>query len=198
MNDNKKVMRVHESEDKSFKVSAKSKRHSIVGNRCVNGLHVATSLSQKKKKKKEGLIIHDSMRKPNSLIVSLFIFWCLGLSLCDFYTYEMNSLTSCLNSFLFLKWSFFGSLSLPSTVRTPAKKKSSQEIAYIYIKTERHPAHESKTWLTGNNNISSHPLVPSKINQKAKIRQLQMNVLALVFKTQYETIKLYTVLGTNN
>ena len=72
MNDNNKVMRVHVSEDKSFKVSAKSKRHSIVGNRCVNGLHVATSLSQKKKK--EGLIIHDSMRKPNSLIVSLFIF----------------------------------------------------------------------------------------------------------------------------
>ena len=123
MNDNKKVMRVLVSEDKSFKVSAKSKRHSIVGNRCVNGLHVATSLSQKKKrKKKEGLIIHDSMRKPNSLIVSLFIFWRLGLSLCDFDTYEMNSLTACLNSFLFLKWSFFGSLSLPSTVRTPAKK----------------------------------------------------------------------------
>ena len=160
MNDNKKVMRVLVSEDKSFKVSAKSKRHSIVGNRCVNGLHVATSLSQKKKKKKkEGLIIHDSMRKPNSLIVSLFIFWRLGLSLCDFDTYEMNSLTACLNSFLFLKWSFFGSLSLPSTVRTPAKK-SSQEIAYIYIKTERHPAHKSKTWLTCNNNISFHPLMP--------------------------------------
>ena len=161
MNDNKKVMRVLVSEDKSFKVPAKSKRHSIVGNRCVNGLHVATSFSQKKKwKKKEGLIIHDSMRKPNSLIVSLFIFWRLGLSLCDFYTYEMNSLTACLNSFLFLKWSFFWSLSLPSTVRTPAKNKSSQEIAYIYIKTERHPAHESKTWLTGNNKISFHPLVP--------------------------------------
>ena len=74
MNDNKKVMRVHVSEDNSFKVSAKSKRHSIVGNRYVNGLHVPTSLSQKKRKKKEGLIIHDSMRKQNLLIVSLFIF----------------------------------------------------------------------------------------------------------------------------
>ena len=52
MNDNKKVMRVLVSEDKSFKVPAKSKRHSIVGNRCVNGLHVATSLSQKEKEKK--------------------------------------------------------------------------------------------------------------------------------------------------
>ena len=31
-----------------------------------------------------------------------------------------------------------------------------------------------------------------------KIRQLQMNVLALIFKTHYETLKLYTVLSLNN
>ena len=64
----------------------KSERHSIVGNRCINGLHVAISFRtyQKKKRKKEinvgpdwkeayqtrGLIIHDSMRKPISVIVS--------------------------------------------------------------------------------------------------------------------------------
>ena len=78
-------MRTHVSEDKSFTVSAKSKRYSIVGNCCANGLHVATSFRayQKKKKKKKnkgrdwkeanetrGLIIHDSMRKSNSVIVN--------------------------------------------------------------------------------------------------------------------------------
>ena len=98
-----------------------------------------------------GLIIYDSTRKPISVIVSLYIFLCLRLSLYSFDTYEMNSLTACLNSFLFLKCSFFGSLSvsiqmisLPSAVRTPAKKIR-REIACIYIKTERHTAHKSKT-----------------------------------------------------
>ena len=76
------------------------------------------------------LIIHDSTRNPNSVIVSLYIFLRLRLSLYDFDTYEMNSLTACLNSFLFLKCSFFGSLSvsikmisLPSSVLIPTKKK---------------------------------------------------------------------------
>ena len=82
-----------------------------------------------------GLIIYDSTRKPISVIVSLYIFLCLRLSLYSFDTYEMNSLTACLNSFLFLKCSFFGSLSvsiqmisLPSAVRTPAKKKSGEKL----------------------------------------------------------------------
>ena len=82
-----------------------------------------------------GLIIHDSTRKPISVIVSLYIFLRLRLSLYSFDTYEMNSLTACLNSFLFLKCSFFGSLSvsiqmisLPSAVRTPAKKKSGEKL----------------------------------------------------------------------
>ena len=166
MNDNQKVMRVHVSEDKSFKVSAKKKtQHYIVGNRWANILHVATSFGgayQKKKKnvgpdwkeahQTRGLIIHDSTRKPISVIVSLYIFLRSRLSLYSFDTYEMNSLTACLNSFLFLKCSFFGSLSvsiqmisLPSAVRTPAKKKIRREIACIYIKTERHTAHKSKT-----------------------------------------------------
>ena len=113
-------MRTHVSEDKSFTVSAKSKRYSIVGNCCANGLHVATSFRayQKKKKKKKnvgrdwkeanetrGLIIHDSMRKSNSVIVNYnyTFFLHLGLSLYDFDTYEINSLMVCLNSFLFLK-----------------------------------------------------------------------------------------------
>ena len=85
-----------------------------------------------------GLIIHDSTRKPISVIVSLYIFLRLRLSLYDFDTYEMNSLTACLNSFLFLKCSFFGSLSvsiqmisLPSAVRTPAKKKKSGEKLHV-------------------------------------------------------------------
>ena len=164
MNDNQKVMLVHVSEDKSFKVSAKKKKqHYIVGNRWANILHVATSFSgayQKKKKnvgpdwkeahQTRGLIIHDSTRKLISVIVSQYIFLRLRLSLYDFDTYEMNSLTACLNSFLFLKCSFFGSLSvsiqmisLPSAVRTPTKKIR-REIACIYIKTERHTAHKSK------------------------------------------------------
>ena len=52
-----------------------------------------------------GLIIHDSMRKSNSVIVNYnyTFFLHLGLSLYDFDTYEINSLTVCLNSFLFLK-----------------------------------------------------------------------------------------------
>ena len=82
-----------------------------------------------------GLIIYDSTRKPISVIVSLYIFLRLRLSLYSFDTYEMNSLTACLNSFLFLKCSFFGSLSvsiqmisLPSAVRTPAKKKSGEKL----------------------------------------------------------------------
>ena len=82
-----------------------------------------------------GLIIHDSTRKPISVIVSLYIFLRSRLSLYSFDTYEMNSLTACLNSFLFLKCSFFGSLSvsiqmisLPSAVRTPAKKKSGEKL----------------------------------------------------------------------
>ena len=86
-----------------------------------------------------GLIIHDSTRKPISVIVSLYIFLRLRLSLYSFDTYEMNSLTACLNSFLFLKCSFFGSLSvsiqmisLPSAVRTPAKKKN-QERNCMYL-----------------------------------------------------------------
>ena len=165
MNDNQKVMRVHVSEDKSFKVSAKKKKkkHYIVGNRWANILHVATSFGGAYRKKRNvgpdwkeahqtrGLIIYDSRRKPISVIVSLYIFLCLRLSLYSFDTYEMNSLTACLNSFLFLKCSFFGSLSvsiqmisLPSAVRTPAKKKIRREIACIYIKTERHTAHKSK------------------------------------------------------
>ena len=143
MNDNQKVMRVHVSEDKSFKVSAKKKKqHYIVGNRWANILHVATSFGGAYQKKKNvgpdwkeahqtrGLIIYDSTRKPISVIVSLYIFLCLRLSLYSFDTYEMNSLTACLNSFLFLKCSFFGSLSvsikmisLPSSVLTPTKKK---------------------------------------------------------------------------
>ena len=83
------------------------------------------------------LIIHDSTRNPNSVIVSLYIFLRLRLSLYDFDTYEMNSLTACLNSFLFLKCSFFGSLSvsikmisLPSSVLTPIKKKKRN---YVYL-----------------------------------------------------------------
>ena len=62
------------------------------------------------------------------LIIIKHFFLHLGLSLYDFDTYEINSLTVCLNSFLFFKWSFFGSLfvsikmiSLPSAVQTPAK-----------------------------------------------------------------------------
>ena len=52
-----------------------------------------------------GLIIHDSMRKSNSVIVNYnyTFFLHLGLSLYDIDTYEINSLTVCLNSFLFLK-----------------------------------------------------------------------------------------------
>ena len=112
-------MRTHVSEDKSFTVSAKSKRHSIVGNCCANGLHVANPLGPIKTKKKRknvgrdwkeanetrGLIIHDSMRKSNSVIVNYnyTFFLHLGLSLYDIDTYEINSLTVCLNSFLFLK-----------------------------------------------------------------------------------------------
>ena len=72
------------------------------------------------------------------------------------------------------------------------------EITCIYIKIERHPAHKSKTWLTCNNIFSFHPWCHQKSTKKAKIRQVQTNVLALVFKTQYETIKLYSVLGINN
>ena len=140
----------------------KKTKHYIVGNRWANILHVATSFGGAYQKKNvgpdwkeahqtRGLIIHDSTRKPISVIVSLYIFLRLRLSLYDFDTYEMNSLTACLNSFLFLKCSFIGSLSvsiqmisLPSAVRTPAKKIR-REIAYIYIKTERHTAHKSKT-----------------------------------------------------
>ena len=111
-------MRTHVSEDKSFTVSAKSKRHSIVGNCCANGLHVVNPLGPIKKKKRKnvgrdwkeanetrGLIIHDSMRKSNSVIVNYnyTFFLHLGLSLYDIDTYEINSLTVCLNSFLFLK-----------------------------------------------------------------------------------------------
>ena len=139
----------------------KKKQHYIVGNRWANIIHVATSFGGAYQKKNvgpdwkeahqtRGLIIYDSTRKPISVIVSLYIFLCLRLSLYSFDTYEMNSLTACLNSFLFLKCSFFGSLSvsiqmisLPSAVRTPAKKIR-REIAYIYIKTERHTAHKSK------------------------------------------------------
>ena len=69
-------MRVHVSEDKSFKVSAKRKRHSIVGNRCVNGQKKEKTVGPdwKEANQTRGLIIHDSMRKRNSLIVSLFIY----------------------------------------------------------------------------------------------------------------------------
>ena len=130
INDNQKVMRVHVSEDKSFKVSAKNKRHSIIGNRRANILHVAASFGGAYRKKRNvgpdwqlanqtrGLIIHDSKRKQISVIVSLYIFLHWRLSLYDFDTYEMNSLTACLNSFLFLKCSFFGSLSVISNSET--------------------------------------------------------------------------------
>ena len=125
----------------------KKKQHYIVGNRWANILHVATSFGGAYRKKRNvgpdwkeahqtrGLIIYDSTRKPISVIVSLYIFLRLRLSLYSFDTYEMNSLTACLNSFLFLKCSFFGSLSvsiqmisLPSAVRTPAKKKSGEKL----------------------------------------------------------------------
>ena len=166
MNDNQKVMRVHVSEDKSFKVSVKKKNNIIslvtVGQTYYTLQHPLAGPIKKKKKKNvgpdwkeahqtRGLIIYDSRRKPISVIVSLYIFLRLRLSLYSFDTYEMNSLTACLNSFLFLKCSFFGSLSvsiqmisLPSAVRTPAKKIR-REIACIYVKTERHTAHKSKT-----------------------------------------------------
>ena len=150
------------------------------------------------------LIIHDSTRNPNSVIVSLYIFLRLRLSLYDFDTYEMNSLTACLNSFLFLKCSFFGSLSvsikmisLPSSVWTPTKKKR-KEITCIYIKTERHTAHKSKTLLTCDSIISFHPGVPSKINQKSQNKAVANKYSGLGFKNQYETLKLYTVMSLND
>ena len=152
MNDNQKVMRVHVSEDKSFKVSAKKKKENIISLVTVGQTYYTLQhpLAGPIKKKNvgpdwkeahqtRGLIIYDSTRKPISVIVSLYIFLCLRLSLYSFDTYEMNSLTACLNSFLFLKCSFFGSLSvsiqmisLPSAVRTPAKKKN-QERNCMYL-----------------------------------------------------------------
>ena len=112
-------MRTHVSEDKSFRVSAKAKDILSLVTVVQTDYMLQHSLGPiKKKKKKEkverdwkeanetrGLIIHDSMRKSNSVIVNYTytFFLHLGLSLYDFDTYEINSLTVCLNSFLFLK-----------------------------------------------------------------------------------------------
>ena len=144
------------------------------------------------------------MRKPISVIVSWFIFLHLRLSLYDFDTYEVNSLTACLNSSLFLKWSFFGSLSvsikmisLPSAVQTPAKKIDKKLHVFISIlrgiqRTSLRPDRRAITLF--HFTLKCY----QKWTKKAKIRQLQMNVLALIFKTHYETLKLYTVLSLNN
>ena len=86
MNDNQKVMRVHVSEDKSFKVSAKKKNNITslvtVGQTYYTLQHPLAGPIKKKNvgpdwkeaHQTRGLIIHDSMRKRNSLIVSLFIY----------------------------------------------------------------------------------------------------------------------------
>ena len=85
MNDNQKVMRVHVSEDKSFKVSAKKKNNIIslvtVGQTYYTLQHPLAGPIEKKEtkgligKRLIRLIIYDSTRKPISVIVSLYIFY---------------------------------------------------------------------------------------------------------------------------
>ena len=86
MNDNQKVMRVHVSEDKSFKVSAKKKKKNIISLVTVGQTYytlqhpLAGPIEKKETKGLIGkrlirLIIYDSTRKPISVIVSLYIFY---------------------------------------------------------------------------------------------------------------------------
>ena len=77
-------------------------------------------------------------------------------------------------------------------------KKGRKEITCIYIKTERHTAHKSKTLLTCDSIISFHPGVPSKINQKSQNKAVANKYSGLGFKNQYETLKLYTVMSLND
>ena len=204
MNDNQKVMRVHVREDKSFKVSAKKKDILLLVTVVQTYYTIQHRADWIEANRTRDLIIHDSTRNPNSVIVSLYIFLRLRLSLYDFDTYEMNSLTACLNSFLFLKCSFFGSLFVShkddifAICRSNSCKINWPEITCIYIKTERHTAYKSKTLLTCDSIISFHPGVPSKINQKSQNKAVANKYSGLGFKNQYETLKLYTVLSLND
>ena len=86
-----------------------------------------------------------------------------------------------------------GKFNLPSAVRTPAKKIDKK----LHVFTSKlRGIQRTSLWLDWDvkTSLSAIKNKPKKMT----IRPLQMNVLALVFKTHHETLKLYTVLSLNN